>query len=99
MKPRTVRVRIEWAKEKMSHMPEGTYYTTVAKFSEDGADWPRVAWSIVLEFECPPSPGELSQEARARFLMSDAPTTRLRPGQVFEMYEGRTRTAKVTVIE
>jgi hypothetical protein len=92
-----VKVNVVWADEKMGRLPSGTSYATVAKFAEDAETWPSEGWSVVLDF--PPTSAEArSFEAAARFLMPNAPWSRLKTGCVFELYEGNKRTATVTVL-
>ena len=92
-----VDVREVWSDEKMPHLPTGTNYTTVAKFPEDSERWPMEAWSVVIEF-APGSAMNSSFEAKARFLMPDAPVSRFATGRTFDLYEGNIRTATVTVL-
>lgn len=92
-----VKVNVVWSDDKMGHFPSGTTYATAAKFAEDAEAWPSEGWSVVLDF----SPGAAQVrafEAKARFLMPGAPWSRLKPGCVFELYEGSRRTATVTVL-
>jgi len=91
-----VKVRVEWTSEKLRRLPCGGTYSTVAKFAEDGINWPVQAWSIVLEFS-PDSACSRSFSATARFLVSNGPVERLRSGAVFELFEGRMHSATVTV--
>lgn len=93
----TVEVIVNWEEEKMSNLPLGSTYTTLAKFDEDAATWPSEGWSIVLNFDLKNS-SKRSFEATARFLAPNAPWERLRSGCVFEMYEGLKRTATVKVL-
>jgi hypothetical protein len=92
-----VKVNVVWSKEKMGTLPAGANYSTVAKFAEEEKSWPSDAWSVVLEF-VPTSALNRSFEATARFLMPNGPWGRFKSGCVFELYEGKTRTATVTVL-
>jgi hypothetical protein len=95
---RGVKVQVKWASDKMKQgLPSSKCYSTVAKFPDDH-DWPENSWSIVLEFESPEIAHAKSFEATARFLMPNGPHERLKPGCVFEMYEGVRQTATVTVL-
>lgn len=80
----------------MGRLPSGTSYATVAKFSEDANAWPREGWSVVLNFD-PAGAQSREFEATARFLVPNAPWGRLKTGCVFELYEGNTCAATVTV--
>ncbi|WP_124458596.1 hypothetical protein [Variovorax sp. KBW07] len=92
-----VKVNVLWEDEKMSRLPSGTSYSTVAKFAEDVEKWPSDAWSVVLEFQ-PETAKKRAFDATARFLVSHAPWERLKPGCVFELYEGGRKTATVNVV-
>ena len=76
-------------------MPTGFQYVTIAKFDEN---WLNEAWSIVLEFEKPPNIQGNPSIGYARFLMPNAPKNKLTSGSSFELYEGNSLAAKVTVI-
>jgi hypothetical protein len=89
-------VSVVWSAEKLGQLPAGTSYATVAKFAEDAETWPSEGWSVVLEF-APGAAQARSFEATARFLMAHAPWYRLKPGSVFELYEGTKLTATVRV--
>jgi hypothetical protein len=79
-------------------LPTGKKYATVSRFTEDADAGLQEAWSIVLEFDEPPSvQGNLSL-ARARFLVEQAPADRLKPGHAFELYEGKKKVARVSII-
>jgi hypothetical protein len=92
-----VKVNVVWSEEKMGHLPSGTSYTTVAKFSEDAEVWPSEGWSIVLEF-APTDAQARSFKAIARFLAPNAPWERLKTKCVFGLYEGNKQTATVTIL-
>ncbi|WP_157903135.1 hypothetical protein [Cupriavidus malaysiensis] len=94
----SVKVHVQWLPEKMVNLPSSNTYSTVAKFPEDAATWPNEAWSVVLEFDSPEIAHAVSFNATARFLMPTAPFERLKPGCVFELYEGFKRTAIVRVL-
>ena len=97
MNNESVKVSVTWMPEKVHRLPTSSSYSTVAKFVEDAESWPDRAWSVVLEFE--PAEGmRKTFDARARFLVSDAPWKRLQTGCTFEMYEGLKLTAKVKVL-
>lgn len=92
-----VPVRVEWDANKLDRLPAGDRYITVAKFLEDGDEWNKEAWSVVLEF-LPGTALSSTFRATARFLMPDAPWERMIEGCTFEMYEGVKRSAIVTVL-
>jgi hypothetical protein len=78
------------------HPPAGPIYSTVARF-EDDENWPRRAWSIVVEFERELSGGQ-HIVAKVRFLAGEAPVELLQEGSRFELLEGRRRTAKGVIV-
>jgi len=94
-----VRARVDWTCEKRAaRLPQGTSYSTVARFAEDGGQWPpQEAWSIVLTF-APGAAHGATFAATASFLVADAPWERLKPGCSFDLYEGLKKTATVTVL-
>jgi len=92
-----VKVNVVWSDEKTGGLPLGTTYVTVAKFLEDAGTWPSEGWSVILDFPHGKAKNR-SFEARARFLMPNAPWNRLKKGCNFELYEGDRRTALVTVL-
>jgi hypothetical protein len=80
-------------------LPTGKKYATVLWFTEDtDVGLLQEAWSIVLEFDEPPSVQGNPSIARARFLVEQAPVDRLQPGHAFELYEGKKKVAMVNII-
>ncbi len=75
---------------------EGERYSTSALFPESAEAG--VMWSVDLWFATPPSEQGNPSFGGASFLVDDAPQELLRPGQVFEMYEGFHLTAIVEVV-
>jgi hypothetical protein len=71
--------------------PTGEQYVTVARFDDPAGDWSTDAWSVVLKF------AGSSEEADVHFLAAEAPHHLLRPGVVFELYEGRMKVAEVNI--
>src|SRR5262249_6226940 len=69
------------------------YSLTISRFTEDADTWLQEAWSIVLEFDEPPSVQGNPSLARARFLVEQAPVDRLKPGHAFELYEEKKKVA------
>ncbi len=85
-----VQAKIQWVPAEAGgrrQLPHGSGYSTVARFEDDAASWPGVAWSIVLERN-EPADAALETVAAIRFLVSDAPSQLLRPGSRFELFEG-----------
>src|SRR5215813_2478994 len=60
-------------------LPTDKRYATISRFAEDASAWLQEAWSIVLEFDEPPSAQGNPSMARARFLAKKAPVDRLKP--------------------
>lgn len=78
--------------------PSGSKYSTVSRFDED-TDWPDKAWSVVLHFDESPHQQGSPSRATVRFLVTDAPQERLVVGAKFSVYEGRTKTATVEIVQ
>ena len=96
----TVRARICWLKpEEGGRMspPLGPSYSTVARFRDAKIDWPAEAWSLVLDLPDPVD-ASLCTIANVRFLSPEGPVALLRPGGVFELFEGRQRVAIGTIL-
>lgn len=89
-----VKVNVTWQGNKAEHLPTGLQYITVAKFDEG---WEKDAWSIVLEFEKPPSIQGNPSLGYAKFLMPNAPKEKLSSGVEFELCEGSSLVAKVQI--
>jgi hypothetical protein len=79
-------------------LPTGKKYSTIARFPEDAGTWLQEAWSIVLEFDGPPSAQGNPSMAKARFLAGKAPIDRLKPARAFELYEGKKKVAMVEIV-
>lgn len=73
-------------------------YATIARFPEDGPEWPDGAWTVVIDFDGPPSEQGNPSFGTARFLMEDGPAQRLRPGRTFQLHEGLRQVATVRVL-
>lgn len=73
-------------------------YATVARFQDLLADWPQVAWSLVVELDEPP---QLGHEAiyRVWLLSPDAPVELLHRGSKFELMEGSRVVAEGEVVD
>jgi hypothetical protein len=94
-----VPVTVNWTQEKRERLPTSGEYTTLARCIGDDTANNGQQWSIKLTF----SPMIQSADAPewkgfASFLVDDAPWERLQPGAVFETFEGRRATARVTVL-
>lgn len=95
------RAKVSWllpSESGRSALPSGNRYATVGRFPEDGPQWPDGAWTVVLEFPAPPSEQGNPSFGSATFLAPDAPRSRLRTGQIFELYEGTRKVADVELI-
>ena len=68
--------------------PSGPVYSTVARFEQLAALWPREAWSVVLNLKEPPD-AEGRMTVEIRMLAPWAPESLLQPGSVFELFEDR----------
>jgi hypothetical protein len=89
------RARVRWLSSSeggRAQPPTGEQYITVARFDDPAGDWSTDAWSVVLRFV------GSSEEAEVHFLAPEAPPHLLRPGVVFELYEGRKKVAEVSVV-
>lgn len=94
-------VKVYWTSPQAGGREEpfaGHRYSTVARFPEDSETWPDEAWSVVVDFQTPPSQQGNPSLGEASFLVEDAPEGRLRAGMVFELFEGRHMTAIVEVL-
>lgn len=95
------RAKIDWVPATQGGRqspPPGPRYITVARFQEAWNDWPREAWSLIVEFESG-SDDPLSTLAKVRFLAPNGPEHLLHPGSLFELYEGRQLVAKAQVVQ
>jgi len=92
-----IAIALKWDEWKLAALPESGQYVSVAKFAEDAESWPQEAWSVVIDLLQSDS-APRSATGTARFLMPDAPQTRLQSGCTFEMFEGARRSAIVTVL-
>jgi hypothetical protein len=95
-----VSVKVDWIPVEeggRSSLPAGLKYSTVSRFKEDGDNWQKQAWSVVLEFERSPLEQGNPSYGKARFLVEDAPEDRLSPGRTFELFEGAKKVAYVEI--
>jgi hypothetical protein len=95
-----VKAKISWVpknKGGRESPPPGPRYITVSRFEEEKDNYPKEAWSLVLEFSRLPG-RSLDLIADVGFLMDDAPNYLLHPGSKFELFEGCQLVAKGEVI-
>lgn len=87
---RTVRVLLRWLVDlqQSGQSPRPRQFSTPARFDDQGEDWLKNAWSLVITTEGPPD-ADGRQSAIARFLMDDAPHEWLSEGKCFTLYGGR----------
>ncbi|WP_068089096.1 hypothetical protein [Polycladidibacter stylochi] len=91
-----VHVKVAWEPCKQEPPISGKYITP-AHFLNPDDKWPDEAWSVVLEFH--KQEGAFNyHRGTARFLVQNAPSDWLKSGSIFEMFEGKKKTAKVTVL-
>jgi hypothetical protein len=98
---KSVLARVHWipaAEGGRAFLPTGRKYATISRFTEDAGTWLQEGWSIVLEFDEPPSVQGNPSYVRARFLVEKAPVDRLKPGHSFALYEGQKKVALVNII-
>src|SRR5215813_1161677 len=84
---KSVLAKVHWIPAEeggRAFLPTGKKYATISRFTEDADTWLQEAWSIVLEFDEPPSVQGNPSLARARFLVEQAPVDRLKPGHAFD---------------
>lgn len=94
------KARIRWLSEIEAGRPtppSGQTFSTVARFLDDVAGWPEVAWSLVLEWSTPPD-ATGAMVADVKFLSPDAPMSLLQTGAIFELYEGKRCVARGEVM-
>jgi hypothetical protein len=98
---KSVFAKVHWVPSEeggRTSLPTGKKYSTMARFPEDTGTWLQEAWSIVLEFDEPPSTQGNPSIAKAQFLAGKAPVGRLKPGRAFELYEGKKKVAMVEIV-
>jgi hypothetical protein len=91
---------VRWLKETEGGRaipPPRPKYSTVARFPEEGAELPDIAWSLVLEWSTSPDING-TMIVDVRFLSPDAPAALLHAGAVFELYEGRRCVARGEIL-
>ena len=98
---KSVLAKVHWIPAEeggRAFLPTGKQYATIARFTEDAGARLQEAWSIVLEFDKPPSVQGNPSIARVRFLVEQAPVDRLKPGRAFGLYEGKKKVAMVEIV-
>jgi hypothetical protein len=77
--------------------PSGLSYSTPARFEKCKDDWPKNAWSLVLDFSAAP---ETRTMAEVRFLVNESPPQDLlQPGSKFDLFEGHSLVASGEIID
>lgn len=96
-------VKVDWLpldKGGRKTLPNGKQYITISRFKEESDDkWFTNTWSIVLAFDNPPDSQGYTCFGKARFLVDNAPSDKLREGCNFDLYEGFKKVAEVTVLK
>jgi hypothetical protein len=95
-----VKAQVSWVPRELGGRespPSGPRYITVARFEDDKDNYPKEAWSLVLEFNDLPD-DSLNVVADVRFLVEDAPVQLLHQGSNFELYEGSRLVGRGTVL-
>lgn len=87
---------IKWQEFKQNKLPTSNKYCTVAKF-EDDTNWQDEAWSIVVDFNTPPSEQGMECKGFVSFLSPLGPIEKLKSGIKFELYEGKELSAIVEI--
>ena len=78
---------IYWSAEQGRRGLPTTSRTVDPAWFEDGESGRQEGWSLVCEFDAPPSEQGDPSQARVRFLIPDAPHDRLRPGVRLRLFE------------
>jgi hypothetical protein len=95
-----VKTKINWINknnEQIKKLLSSKKYSTVAKFEDIKNDWPKFAWSIILDSL------EIIEEpnitiGNLKFLSPEGPSQLLYNGSKFELYEGITIVAQGEII-
>lgn len=77
--------------------PQGSTYSTVARFESLADKWPREAWSVVLRIGSTVNAVN-EMVVDIRMLAEDAPQELLVPGSRFELFEGKRLVARGEVL-
>jgi len=84
--------RIHWSQEQIRHgLPVITRTIDPAWFPEDHGPPVREGWSLMCEFEVPPSDQGDPSTARVQFMVDAAPHERLAPGTSLRLFERATQ--------
>ena len=102
MTSKSVKARVCWTSAEAGGRkcpPPGPEYITVARFEDDKENWPKKAWSLVVEFTRSAKADKPDCViADVRFLAPDGPCNLLHQGSVFELFEGRRMVARGEVL-
>jgi hypothetical protein len=94
-------VKVEWIPSNAGgrkNPPPGGEYFAVAQFDED-KNWDGISWSVKFELEAPLLEGDvIVSYGRAGFLFLEAPQHKLSEKNIFFIYEGPKKVAKVISI-
>lgn len=100
MGPSLHTIRISWCGHREHNPPDVLTYLPISRFAEDGPDWiKKPKWSLLLQFETPPSEQGNPSIGFARFFVDDAPHEKLAPGVTFHLYEGPACVAEAEVLD
>ena len=92
-------VRITWnTDETGGSLPFGKRYAGVSRWPEDSGEWKHGGWTVVIEFEQPPTDQGNPSKGIAHFLREEAPHDRLGKPGAFELFQLKKRVAEVEVI-
>jgi hypothetical protein len=100
MTNKSVKAKICWITKEAGGRespPPGPRFSTVARFEDLKDKWPEEAWSVVVEFTEPPDES-LCVIADVSLLNPQGPTNLLRPGSMFELFEGHRLVARGKVL-
>jgi hypothetical protein len=102
---KVVRAKIRWLTPEeggRKEPPRIDKYSTVVHFQDDTEDWPRIAWSLVVDLgEAESTEDSLEITAPVWLLFYDrpgAPNHLLRPNSRFELVEGARVVARGEVL-
>ena len=94
---RIAKVKLTWLISASPHESRrGQTFSVPARFDDQGDDWTRNAWSVVITVQgMPDVHGQ--QSATAKFLFANAPQEWLSKGKRFTLYEGKLAVADAVV--
>lgn len=97
-----VQAKIYWLSAQeggRSHLPTGLRYVTVATFNGDNTNETSAVWSFVVESSAPFQQSVWNFVTVGFLNSEDAPQHLLKPGQRFQLREGRRMVATGEIIE